>query len=81
MDKNPDFRYILPKSDFLSKGEPYSMAWMNEEGRPFDSAVLEREPQIRLDLREDVSSQGGTPPTPRPKPEDIKPQSSRYLAG
>jgi len=54
---------------------------MNEEGRPFDSALLEREPRVRLDLKEAVGSQGGIEEPVRPQPEDLKPQSSCYLAG
>jgi len=28
------------------------MAWMKDEGQPVNTAALEREPQVRLDLRE-----------------------------
>ena len=80
MDKKSVFVYIWHKFEMSQDKENRSMAWMNEEGRPFDSALLEREPQIRQDLKEKTGSQGGTE-EPRPRPEDIRPQSSRYLAG
>lgn len=56
------------------------MAWMHEYGEPIDTRVLEREPQVRKDLEPPTGPQGGAQ-EPHTQSEDIKPQSSRYLAG
>ncbi|MCL5008736.1 MAG: hypothetical protein M1400_00140 [Patescibacteria group bacterium] len=56
------------------------MAWMHEDGQAINTQVLEREPQVRKDLKPAAGPQGGTE-EPSPQSEDIRPQSSRYLAG
>ncbi len=56
------------------------MAWMHEDGQVINTQVLERETRVRKDLNPQAGPQGGTQ-EPKPQSEDIKPQSSRYLAG